>query len=254
MQRGSWRYVRRLGRRLVGITVVLLAVYLLAAYVVVPACWWHVEGHRPALEGTPTRTQTRDGIPGDPVNIALMGTEDELTSSMLAAGWYPADPITLASALRIAESTVLRQPYPHAPVSNLYLWGRKEDLAFELPAGHDACRRHHVRFWRSDRVDQSGRPVWIGAATFDTSVGFSHTTGQITHHIGPDVDAERDKLLADLRAASRLIRTDWIDDFQPQRQGRNGGGDPYDTDGRLAVGVLAPKGALGRFTPVPSED
>jgi hypothetical protein len=240
MKRRSSRHVRRLGRRLVGVAVVLLAVYLLAAYVVVPACWRYVEGHGSALEGAPTRTYTRDGIPGDPVNIALAGTEEELTSSMLAAGWHPADRITLASALRIAESTMLRQPYPDAPVSNLYLWGRKEDLAFELPAGGDARRRHHVRFWRSDRADQTGRPVWSGAAPVDTSGGFSRTTGQITHHIGPDVDAERDKLLADLHAAGRLVRTDWIDDFQPQRQGRNGGGDPYYTDGRLAVGVLRP--------------
>ncbi len=237
-----------------GVAVVLLAVYLLAAYVVVPACWRFVEGYRPALEDAPTRTHTRDGIPGDPVNIALAGTEEELTTSMIAAGWHPADRITLASALRIAESTVLRQPYPDAPVSHLYLGGRREDLAFELPAGHDARRRHHVRFWRFDRADPTGRPIWIGAATFDTRVGFSHTTGQITHHIGPDVDAERDKLLADLRAAGRLIHTDWIDDFQPARQGRNGGGDPYHTDGRLAVGVLTPEGRLGPFTPAPRED
>jgi hypothetical protein len=31
----------------------------------------------------------------------------------------------------------------------------------------------------------------------------------------------------------------WIDDFHAQRQGRNGGGDPYHTDGRLPVAVIA---------------
>ena len=33
-----------------------------------------------------------------------------------------------------------------------------------------------------------------GGATFDERVGLSHTTGQITHHIAPDVDTERDHL------------------------------------------------------------
>jgi len=30
----------------------------------------------------------------------------------------------------------------------------------------------------------------------------------------------------------------WVDQFHRDRQGRNGGGDPYFTDGRLAVGVI----------------
>ena len=43
---------------------------------------------------------------------------------------------------------------------------------------------------------QEKRPVWLGAATFDRSVGVSHYTGAITHHIDADIDAER-ALLAD---------------------------------------------------------
>jgi hypothetical protein len=124
-------------------------------------------------------------------------------------------------------------------VSNLYLWGRKEDLAFEQPVGDDPERRHHVRFWRSGEVDETDRPLWIGAATYDMGVGFSHTTGQITHHIAPDVDAERDKLIDDLRRAGQLRQVVWIEHFHQVLRGYNGGGDPYHTDGRLAVGVIA---------------
>jgi hypothetical protein len=95
-----------------------------------------------------------------------------------------------------------------------------------------------VRYWRSGKLDDEGRPLWLGAATFDTKVGFSHTTGEITHHISPDVDAERDKIMADLKRVGALADLSWIDGFQKALSGKNGGGDPYETDGRLAVGVL----------------
>ncbi len=157
---------------------------------------------------------------------------------MIEAGWFPADPTTLRTAIRIAADVVLKRPYPDAPVSHLYVWGRKEDLAFEQPAGHDPRHRHHVRFWRSEQLDGSGQPVWIGAATYDVGVGVSHTTGQITHHIAADIDAERDKLIQDLQATKSFQSLQWIDNFQPKPDGRNGGGDPWHTDRRMAVVTL----------------
>jgi len=220
-------------------TALVIAVYFLTAYVIVPAAWRHVTKDHPALSGIPTITHTKDGIPGDPLNVALIGFQEELTQAMLAAGWYPADPITLGSSLRIAGDTILHRPYEDAPVSNLYLWDRKQDLAFEQPVGDDPRRRHHVRFWKSPQLDEAGRPLWVGAATLDTRVGLSHMSGEITHHISPDVDAERDKLLADLQRARALSAIDWIADFQQNLEGRNGGGDPWHTDGRLGLGVLA---------------
>ena len=217
----------------------LLAVYAISAYLAIPTLWRVEIVRHPALSGAPRITHTAAGIHGDPLNIALIATKAELVKAMLAAGWHPADPLTLETSLRIAGSTVFHRPYVDAPVSNLYLWGRREDLAFEQPVGDDPERRHQVRFWRSAEDDETDRPLWIGAATYDMGVGFSHTTGQITHHIAPDVDAERDKLIDDLRRAGQLRQVLWIDHFHQVLQGYNGGGDPYHTDGRLAVGVIA---------------
>ena len=198
----------------------------------------------PAFQAVPRITRTRTGIPGDPVNVAIVATESQLVQALLKAGWQPADPITLHSTLRITASTVFHRAYAHAPVSNLYVGRHKQDLAFEQVVGKDARRRHHVRFWKSREVDTAGRPLWLGAATYDKGVGISHTTGLPTHHIAPDVDAERDKLMMDLRRAGEVGYWFWIDHFQEQLQGRNGGGDPYHTDGRLAVGVLGPAASL----------
>lgn len=133
---------------------------------------------------------------------------------------------------------MLRRQYDDAPVSNLYVWGRKQDLAFEQPVGHDPRKRHHVRFWRAEQVDSQNRPLWIGGATSDISVELSRRTGQITHHIDANVDEERDKLLADLTRVHALDNVTWKDDFQEKLTGHNGGGDFYKTDGRLAVGTL----------------
>ncbi|HYT87619.1 MAG TPA: LssY C-terminal domain-containing protein [Gemmataceae bacterium] len=218
--------------------VALAVLWLLLAYFLLPRLWRRYARRHPALEDAPRITHTADGIHGDPLNVGLVGTEDELQAAMLAAGWFPADPITLKSSLRIALGTLLHRTYQDAPVSSLYLWGRKQDLAFEQPVGHDPRQRHHIRFWRSAKEDEQGRPLWIGAATFDTRVGLSHTTGQITHHIAADVDSERDKILADVREAGEVTEVIWVEDFHQQREGKNGGGDPYRTDGRLAVGII----------------
>jgi hypothetical protein len=113
---------------------------------------------------------------------------------MHAAGWYPADPITLRTSIDIVGSVAFDRPYHDAPVSPLYYQGKKEQLAFEKPDGKSADRRHHVRFWQVLDKGTDGRPVWLGSVTFDRGVGLSHDTGQVTHHIAPDIDAERDGL------------------------------------------------------------
>ena len=233
---------------IIGMVVVgLLAIWLLVAYVLVPVGWKIFSSRHLAITNGPRITTTASGIHGDPLNLSLIGDENDLVSAMLAAGWYPADPITLKSSLRIAESTIFHRPYTDAPVSNLFLFGRKEDLAFEKPVGNDARQRHHVRFWKVGAQSDSGKPYWLGAVTFDRSVGFSHTTGQITHHIGPDVDADRDGLLADLQKTGRVSTIDWEDKFQDPPAGRNGGGDSWKTDGRLPVITLT-----GTKVPSPS--
>ncbi len=229
---GSW-----VPRRF-GCIVVIVAVVCACRWTAAQEPTGTVEGH-PALARAPRRTSTKHGHEGDPVNIAFVGDEEELHRALAAAGWYAADPITLTSSVRIAADVVLKKPYDHAPVSDLFLWGRKQDLAYEQPLGSSPKQRHHVRFWRSKELDANGEPLWLGAATFDQRVEISRTTGGITHKIAPDVDRERNKLVGDTARSGALDGYYWVDRFHHDREGRNGGGDPYFTDGRLAVGVIA---------------
>ena len=93
--------------------------------------------HQHKLAGLTMVTRTAQGIPGDAINVGLVGAKDDVLCAMHAAAWYPADPITLRSSLRIAVDSVLRRPDDQAPVSDLFLFGRKQDLAFEEPIGSD---------------------------------------------------------------------------------------------------------------------
>jgi hypothetical protein len=196
-----------------------------------------IDGH-PALARSPRHTTTAQGRQGDAINVAFIGTEEELHRMFAAAGWYAADPITLKTSVRIAADVVLHKPYAHAPVSDLFVWGRRQDAAFEQPVGDSPKQRHHVRFWCSSEVDRSGEPLWLGAATYDERVELSRTTGGITHKISPEIDNERNKLVTDTARVGALDGYYWVERFHRNRQGRNGGGDPYVTDGRLAVGVI----------------
>ena len=189
----------RLEQCLLVVLSVVLA-YLALAYLALPALWNHYE-HQRRLADLPMVTRTAQGIPGDPINVGLIGDKLDVLCAMRAAGWYPADPVTLRSSIEIAGSVLLDRPYHDAPVSPLFYLGRHEDFAFEKPVGGSADRRHHVRFWKVLDQGQEKRPVWLGDATFDRGVGVSHYTGAITHHISADIDAERGLLAADLEAA-----------------------------------------------------
>jgi hypothetical protein len=145
--------------------------------------------------------------------------------------------------MRIVAASLLHRPDDDAPVSNLFLFGRKQDLAFEQPVNGGPRHRHHIRFWRWDKLYE-GRPVWIGAATFDERVGFSHTTGQVTHHISPDVDTERDHITDELQQAALVKLIVWHNGFHSQLEGRNGGGDFWRTDGRLPIVVMCEPAAV----------
>jgi hypothetical protein len=217
----------------------VVSAWALLAYLAAPMLWRHYE-HHPSLAAAPRTTATPEGIPGDPLNVGLEGSEAEVTAALLAAGWSRAAPLGWRSDLGIVESVLGDRADTTAPVSTQYLWGRPQDLAFEQEVGTSARQRHHVRLWRSPEPESAaGRPFWIGAATFDQGVGFSHRTGQVTHHIAPDVDAERDGLMAALERARQVVRTYQVSGVGPTLVARNGGGDRYFTDGELTVAVLA---------------
>jgi len=148
----------------------VVAIYVLISYLILPATWSRIE-HEPGLSKRTMVTSTAQGIPGGPINVGLIGAREDVVAAFHAAGWYPADPITLRTSLEIIGSVLLDRSYKDAPVSPLYFDGRREDLAFEKPEGISADRRQHVRLWLVLQSGADGSPVWFGSASFDTIAG-----------------------------------------------------------------------------------
>lgn len=182
------------------------------------------------------RTHSKDGLLADPVNLALNATEDSLVQAMERAGWKTADPITLRTSLRIIKASLLKQSYPHAPISSLVLFGRSQDIAFQKEVRGNPRARHHVRFWQTppDWFLPGGyKSDWLGAATFDKSVGFSLFTGQITHKIDAETDRERNHLIDTLKNINALEKIRIVEHFTTAYHHRNSGGDSIRTDGSM---------------------
>jgi len=214
-----------------------LAFWLLLAYLVLPRL------HRILTtiyvpEYFIGRTRTSDGLLGDPVNLAFQGTGEQIRAALEAAGWTRAEPVTLGSSWRIVASTLTRRSYDEAPVSPLFLFGRQQDFAYQQEVAGNPAQRHHVRFWRcpDDWLLPGGRRVeWLAAGTFDTSVGLSLFTLQVTHKIDADTDVERDHIVRTLTDADPRVAVDVIADFATGYHARNGGGDSIRTDGDLPI-------------------
>lgn len=194
------------------------------------------------------RTSTPIGILGDPVNVAFLGTRDDVRAALTRAGWREAVALDTTSSLHMIWATLMRRPFPDAPVSTLELFDRPEDLAFQRAVGRTTSKRHHIRLWRAPedwRLPGGGRVDWLAATSFDRAIGFSLFTMQVTHKIDTDVDAERDYTIAMLEYVDPDISVSWDDDLGTGFHARNGGGDRVVTDGRVAV--VDAHGSAGRL-------
>jgi len=191
--------------------------YGLAAYVILPrAIRMGIKVlHR---QHVPEYTTTGDGLPGDPVNIALVGTLQQLRDAFTAIGWTEADRLGLASSWRMVWAFLFNKPYPAAPFSTLFLFGRGQDIGFQMAIDNSPRKRHHVRFWsisqkaaeqtlgtpdfwlRTDRAPDDEQSLWVGAATRDTGFSLTWLSFQITHRTAADTNSERDLILSALKA------------------------------------------------------
>jgi len=209
----------RLDQR-VPLFLALVATYLVAAYAVLPVVV-HASVALLRRNHIPRVTRAADGLPADPVNIVLAGSREDLQAAFLAIGWTQADRLTLRTAVAMMRSFLLNRPYPAAPFSALYLFGRRQDLGFQADIGGSPRKRHHIRFWAADADPETGlgdlaywtakRPpvssqprIWVGAGTTDMGFGLQPMTWQISHRVDRHADRERDHIVAALQAAGRL--------------------------------------------------
>ena len=235
-------------------TILALSVaYALAAYVILPRI---VRMSMKILQrkSVPSFTLTGDGLPGDPVNLVLIGDFGKLRAAFVAAGWTEAEPLNLTSSWRMVIAFVFNRPYPAAPFSTLFLFGRGQDVGFQKAINMSPRKRHHVRFWslsleqteetlgtaefwlNTDRPADEEPALWVGAATKDTGISLTRFTFQITHRTDADTNAERDLIVSELRAAGAIASLAFHQAGERLRVGRV---NHYVTDGEVAAASLA---------------
>src|SRR5215469_16460254 len=134
----------------------------------------------------PKITHTQSGAVGDPINLLFVGSQDQIMHSFHQAGWLIPDLITLQTSEKIAVASLTHKRYPTAPVSNLYVFGRVQDLAFEKPT-NDVANRGHLRIWKTGTLI-NGRSVWDGAASYDSGIELSGTNHLLTQRNAHTVD------------------------------------------------------------------
>ena len=151
-----------------------------------------------ALKALPCCVTNKDGSRnGDPLNLVIIGGLEDAFPALIRRGWSPTETTWRGSVLRMMKSALSRERYPYAPISNLYLYGRSQDVALQK-ARDNIHQRNHLRLWRSP-MRYHGKLVWIGQISRDIGSRLTiHSPTFTTHKIDPDVDEAARALTEDL--------------------------------------------------------
>jgi hypothetical protein len=204
------------------------------------------EQFKEALEKLPPCVTNRAGTKnGDPVNLVVVGTLEEILEAFTTAEWDETEAITLKTMMKMADSFLSKGSYDYSPVSPLYLYGRSQDIALQKARG-TINERMHLRLWCSP-MRFNGKSVWVGQASRDIGVRFTtHAWNLMTHKIDPDIDESAIYVMTDLIYRHRLNHYGVVAGGiprTPENPGKNLTGDPYYTSGKRVVMVLPAKSA-----------
>ncbi len=182
------------------------------------------------------------GNEGDLVNFVLVGTQDQVTNALKAAGWIPADKTDKEAVVSALMATLEKNVYVAVPMSILYLFGRPQDFGYErAEAVMVAAQRNHFRIWKAPLTAAQGQPVWAGAGTHDVGIEKDQRSANaITHKIDQDVDNERDFIGATLQQAGQVEAMSYMTRSKPIKSAKTATGGNIQSDGRVLVIVLKP--------------
>jgi hypothetical protein len=195
---------------------------------------------RDALRALPCCTTRADGSgEGDPLNLIILGSPEELGNSLIRAGWDETERLTFASGWRTFKA-FFGGEYKYSPMSSLYVYGRGQDAGYQK-ARDTIHERNHLRLWLSP-MKFRGEHVWVGTITRDIGVYFTTRAWNLTTHaIDPYVDESREYLREDFKNAQSLERFGFVEGAgaatkeEPHRNLMNA---PWWTDGlRLVMEV-----------------
>lgn len=184
-----------------------------------------------ACASYPRRNEGRLGNPGDPLNVAFVGTPEAVRAALTGAGWTEI-PTALRGSLFAAAGEFFtgRTVAAFPPMNDYRLHGRIQTMNWALPVRF-LQERHHFRLWRTGLVDARGRDYWWGSANYDLRVRWH----DLSHVPDPNNDMERDFIVSTLARSPRLNAAALLPVERVPLEGFNDKGYPFRTDGRVAV-------------------
>jgi hypothetical protein len=196
------------------------------------------DGLRKALEELPCCTTNEDGTQkGDPLNLVLIGSREDIAAAFTRRGWLPAEQTYEKAVAKTIKSYLFGSRYRYSPVSPLYIYKRQQDFAGQKPR-HTVHQRNHLRVWLSP-MRFEGKQVWVGQISRDIGVRFTtEIWPPVTHEIDPDVDEAMFALIEDLIYSQQLAKGGWVKGVGVSTRSnprRNLTGDPYFTAGYRVV-------------------
>lgn len=196
---------------------------------------------RAALEALPCCATNEDGSKnGDPLNLVIVGSRDDALPALVRRGWSLTEQKWSGAIRRMISAALSGAPYVNAPVSDLYLFGRAQDLALQKARG-DIHQRNHMRLWLSN-MRYHDKLVWVGQISRDIGIRLTwHSSTFTTHKIDPDVDEARTALTEDMTYSQNLMKMGLVTGVgaAPESAPRmNLTTDPYYTDGYRVVLVF----------------
>jgi len=194
------------------------------------------------IENQPAFVTNKDGSKtGDPLNLVIIGKAEAVWPAFLRMGWDPTAAMTTGSALKTGVFGIFGGGYRYAPISDLYVYGRAQDIALQK-VRNNIHYRNHLRLWKAP-VRYQGRPVLIGQISRDIGSRFTTKSSTLTtHRIDPDVDETRASLIQDFLWAQALDIFGYaggVGEISIEEPRGNLTGDIFFTDGKRAVMVLS---------------
>ena len=193
---------------------------------------------RAALEALPCCVTNKSGQRnGDPLNLVVVGGLEDAFPAFARRGWRPTEEKWSGSIRRMVKAALAGERYAYAPVGDLYMFGRAQDLALQK-ARDNIHQRNHLRLWLSP-IRYQGKQVWVGQISRDIGTRLTiHSATLTTHKIDPDVDEARSALAQDMAYSESLAKIGYVKGVEAAPKGAPRGNlttDPYYTDGLRVV-------------------
>jgi hypothetical protein len=184
----------------------------------------------------------KDGNPGDMVNFLILGSEFSMQRVFATAGWVKVDSDVKDAVLHGLIGSLSKESYLTMPMSQLYLFGRKQDYgwAHAEPISVVASR-NHLRIWKAP-FNLNGETLWVGAATHDIGFERDQRNNGITHKIDPNIDLERDYVEKTLSSTGLVAEVSHFLPSNPMLGAKTATGGSFHSNGQVLILKLGDSG------------